>query len=28
LAKYHLEVSESIKQMLADHKQMLEELGK
>jgi len=28
LAKYHLEVSESIKQMLADHKQMLQELGK
>lgn len=26
LAKYHLEVSESIKQMLADHKQMLEQL--
>jgi len=26
LAKYHLEVSESIKQMLADHKAMLEQL--
>jgi len=28
LAKYHLEVSENIKQMLADHKQMLEELNR
>jgi len=26
LAKYHLEVSENIKQMLADHKAMLEQL--
>ena len=27
LAKYHLEVSEATKQMLADHKVMLEELS-